>query len=281
MDFAEVDGYRVRHSVTGPAGGPVVVLLHGLGRSLEDWEPLRAELPAHRVLALDLPGFGRSQPLPDLRLPALAGHVARTLDRLGVTEPAHVVGNSLGGAVAMRLAVHAPARVASLALANSAGFGREVTWALRILDLPLLWRFLLVPGERGARSAERSLHHDPSFATPERIALALELARRPGAAVTLRRVARSLGSVGGVRAGWRRELLTAVRALGIPTLVVWGSHDRILPAAHLANASAALPGARTRLFPCTGHLPQIERAGEFAALLESFWSGPGAGRTGR
>ncbi len=96
----------------------------------------------------------------------MAEHVAETLDRLGVTAPAHVVGSSPGGAVAMRLAVHDPARVTSPALADSAGIGREVTWMLRALDLPVLWRLLLRPDEYGARTTERSLFRHPAFATP-------------------------------------------------------------------------------------------------------------------
>ncbi|MFF2119454.1 alpha/beta fold hydrolase [Kitasatospora sp. NPDC058184] len=269
-DVIDVAGRTVRYAATG--SGPPVLLLHGLDRSLADWAPLQAALPGHRLIAIDVPGFGRSQPLPDCRLPSLAGHVERALDRLGLTSAVHVVGNSLGGAIAMRLAVQAPARVSSLALLNSAGFGREVTWALRVLDPPLLWRFLLRPTEGNAQFAERSLFHDPAFATPERTAAALALARREGAARTLRQVARELGSWRGVRPGWRTELLTEVSALDIPTLVVWGTHDRILPARHLVNAASALPRARTHLFPRTGHLPQIERAEETAGLLGSFWN---------
>ncbi|EFG10438.1 hydrolase [Streptomyces clavuligerus] len=160
----DVDGHPVRYRATGT--GPPVVLLHGLGRSLEDWEPLRTALPAHRLLALDLPGFGWSPAPPEPGLGTMAEHVAGCLDRLGITAPVHLVGNSLGGAVAMRLAVRHPARVASLALAAGAGFGREVTWALRVLDLPLLWRFLPRPDRRGVRTAERSLYADRARAAP-------------------------------------------------------------------------------------------------------------------
>ncbi|MDP9869033.1 MULTISPECIES: alpha/beta fold hydrolase [Streptosporangium] len=267
--FAEVDGCRVRYRVAGT--GPPVILLHGLGRSLEDWEPLRAALPGYRLLAIDLAGFGHSHPLPNPRLDSLARHVMRTLDALGVTSAVHVVGNSLGGAVGMRLAADDPGRVASLALADSAGFGRRVTWALRVLDLPLLWRLLLRPDERTARSTELSLFYDPAFATPERVALAHELSQRPEAARTLRSVAAGLGSLRGVHLGWRRDLIAAVARLGIPTLITWGTHDRILPATHLVNAATALPWARIHLFSRTGHMPQIERAEEFAALLARFW----------
>ncbi|MFF9321569.1 alpha/beta fold hydrolase [Streptomyces sp. NPDC014735] len=269
--FLDVAGRTVRCTAAG--SGPPVLLLHGLDRSLADWAPLQAALPDHRLIAIDVPGFGRSQPLPDCRLASLTGHVERVLDRLEVLSTVHVVGNSLGGAIAMQLTAHAPERVASLALLNSAGFGREVTWALRILDLPLIWRLLLRPGEGNARLAERSLFHDPDFATPERIAAAVALARREGAARTLRQVARDLGSWRGVRSDWRARLLAEISALDTPTLVVWGTHDRILPARHLINAASALPRARTHLFPRTGHLPQIERTEETAVLLSSFWNG--------
>lgn len=269
-DFIDVAGRTVHYTATG--SGPPVLLLHGLDRSLADWAPLQTALPDHRLIAIDVPGFGRSQPLPDCRLPSLAGHIERVLDRLGLTSAVHVVGNSLGGAIAMQLTAHAPARVSSLTLLNSAGFGREVTWALRILDLPLLWRLLLRPTEGNAQLAERSLFHDPDFATPERIAAALALARREGAARTLRQMARELGSWRGVRSSWRTKLLVEVSALDTPTLVVWGTHDRILPARHLINAASTLPRARTHLFPRTGHLPQIERTEETAALLSSFWN---------
>ncbi|MER5362298.1 alpha/beta fold hydrolase [Streptomyces sp. NPDC002785] len=121
--FIDVAGRAVRYTAAG--SGPAVLLLHGLDRSLGNWAPLQAVLPDHRLIAIDVPGFGRSQPLPDCRLASLAGHVERVLDRLGLTSAVHVVGNSLGGAIAMQLAAHAPARVSSLALLNSAGFGRE------------------------------------------------------------------------------------------------------------------------------------------------------------
>ncbi len=73
-----------------------------------------------------------------------------------------------------------------------------------------------------------------------------------------------------MRPQWRASLLAEVQALGIPTLVVWGDEDRILPAQHLQSAVAALPHAESHLFERTGHMPQIERADEFAVLVEDF-----------
>jgi pimeloyl-ACP methyl ester carboxylesterase len=132
-----VDGRRIRYRVTGE--GPPVVLLHGIGRSLDDWAEQHDLLgDQYRLYSLDLPGFGETAPLDEAYgLPALARFVERFVDAVGIDEPAHFVGNSLGGAVAMQVAVDAPERVRSLVLVSSAGFGREVTVVLRILAIQL------------------------------------------------------------------------------------------------------------------------------------------------
>ncbi|MEV4483019.1 alpha/beta fold hydrolase [Micromonospora coxensis] len=267
-----VDGRRVRHRVDGD--GPPVVLLHGIGRSLRDFTE-QHELLASRfqVHSVDLPGFGGSLPMAEpCTLPALGRFVGRYLDTVGVDQPAHLVGNSLGGAVAMQVAAAEPDRVASLALVNSAGFGQEVTLALRLLTLRPLGRLLLRPSRAAARRVERTLFHDPSFATDERIAYALELAGQPYTARVMLETCRHLGTFRGVRPQWRDELLARVAERHVPTLIVWGDRDLILPAAHLDAARARLPKARTHLFTDCGHLPQVERAEEFHRMLVDFWA---------
>jgi pimeloyl-ACP methyl ester carboxylesterase len=267
-----VRGRRVRYRVDG-AGTPVV-LLHGLGRSLEDWTEQHELLrDRYRVHSVDLPGCGWSEPLDEPHsLPALARFVVDFLDAVQITEPAHVVGNSLGGAVAMLMAVHAPDQVASLVLVNSAGFGREVTIALRVLAIRPLSRLLLRPSRYRARQVERGLFHDPAFVTEARVEHAFALAQRPHAATVLLETIRGLGTIRGVRLQWRQTLLRAVADLDIPTLVVWGDRDLILPAAHLHAARAYLPSAQAHLFPDTGHMPQIERAEAFSQLVGNFWT---------
>ncbi|WFE40436.1 alpha/beta fold hydrolase [Micromonospora sp. WMMD998] len=271
-DERAVGGRRMRCRITGD--GSPVVLLHGIGRTLDDVTALHAALARdHRVLAVDLPGHGGSAPLDGPHtLPALAGAVVGFLDAAGVTGPAHLVGNSLGGAVAMRVAADAPHRVADLALLDSAGFGREVTVALRLLAVRPLARLLLRPHPAIARRTERAIFFDPGYVTDERVATALAVARQPHTARVIRELVRHLGTWRGVRPRWRAELLDAVAALDLPTLLVWGDRDVILPAAHLAYARTRLPGARAHLFRDTGHMPQIERTTEVEALLRDFWS---------
>ncbi|OXM72974.1 alpha/beta hydrolase [Amycolatopsis sp. KNN50.9b] len=272
VDFVDVRGRRARYRVAGD--GPPVLLLHGIGRSLRDWSEQQDLLAdEYRTYSVDLAGFGMSEPLPGKHtLAALAGFAADFLDAVGETGPVHVAGNSLGGAVAMRLSVDAPERVRSLALVNSAGFGREVTMALRLLALRPLGKLLLRPSRSAAMRVERALFHDRAFATRERVEHALEIARQPHAARVMLETARGLGGFRGVREDWRAELIQAVAARALPTLVVWGDRDLILPALHLDAARRALPHAQTRLFTGTGHMPQIERAKEFHDLVTEFWA---------
>ena len=270
MNYVEVRGARIRYHETGDQDAPPVVLLHGIGRSLEDWLPQHPELdPDHRVIGIDLPGFGLSQRMPrPATLDSLADGVWATLDTLGVGGPVHLMGNSLGGAVSMRMLVDEPARVATLTLANSAGFGREVTFALRMLAVPLLGRPLLGRIDpRVARRVERSLFADRALVTDKRVAMAVKIGRQPDFAATYLEVARALGGFRGIAERWRSELLKRVAEHPRPTMVVWGERDLILPSTHLTAAQAALPHAQSHLFADTGHMPQLERPAEFAALV--------------
>ena len=266
----EVDGASIRCRVSG--SGPLLVLLHGIGRTLADWDEQHARLAeAHRVVSLDLPGFGGSDRLPPpTTLSALAASVWRTLDALGEPWPAVLVGNSLGGAVAMRASVQRPERCRGLVLLSSAGFGRRASIALRVTAVPGLGRALLAPRPRLARQVERAQFHDVALATPARVRIALAAADTPWATTVFVEVVRELGDWRGIRAPWRRELLDEVTAARLPALLVWGASDRILPSAQLAAAAAALPHAAVHLLPDTGHMPQIERPDEVAALVTAF-----------
>ncbi|MBB6097385.1 pimeloyl-ACP methyl ester carboxylesterase [Deinobacterium chartae] len=268
--YLPVSGVRTRYLAAGD--GPPLVLLHGIGRSLEDWSESVAPLSRHhRVYAPDLIGFGYTDK-PDVpySLPGLARFVAHFLDAVHEARPATLIGNSLGGAVAQRFAVQYPRRCRALVLVGSAGFGREVALGLRALTVPGLGERLLRPGRRNAERVVRALFHDPRFVTDARIRLAQDLAAQPGAARAFLTVLRSLGTWHGVRRAWRDELARRLAAHDLPTLIVWGERDRIVPARHLSAARRLYPRARAHLFPATGHLPQVERASAFSDLISDF-----------
>ncbi len=271
--FLTVDGIRVRYRDEGARDRPPILLLHGIGRSLEDWEGLYGRLAVdHRVISVDLPGFGLSERTAGrYSLESLARFVIAALDTLGEHRPLHVVGNSLGGAVAMKISALEPQRVRSLVLANSAGFGKEVTIALRILAIrPLGRRLMKDKSRKVAYRTERALFYDRKFVTEERLDHAQEVSRNPGRDDVLLAVAGHLGTFRGVRRRWRTQLLGTIAAQHKPTLVVWGDEDRILPASHLEHARQIFPHAEFHLFERTGHMPQIEREEEFDALVRRF-----------
>jgi pimeloyl-ACP methyl ester carboxylesterase len=223
------------------------------------------------VYSVDLPGFGYSERASrPATLASLADVLPGFLDAVGVTGPLPVIGNSLGGAVAMAFTAANPDRVSALVLADSAGFGAEVTIGLRLLAFRPLSRVLLLPGVKGSRHSVAGIFHDKTLATDARVQTAFTLAQRPAHVATMLEVARELGTFRGIREEWRTQLVEAVAELGLPTLVAWGDRDRILPALHLEAAVAALPHAETHVFRDSGHMPQIEKPDEFAAVVEEF-----------
>jgi pimeloyl-ACP methyl ester carboxylesterase len=280
--YVDVDGHPVRVRQSGPSDGVPVVLLHGIGRSLEDWNPAQDLLAGtHRVINLDLPGFGLTRRMKGhWGLEGFARAVVALLDTLEERRPVHVMGNSLGGAVAMTLAANHPDRVAGLLLVNSAGFGREANVSLlpmaygALSSLPLVGRRFRSLARNTGIQAMRDVFFDPSLLTDEMIRHAGELNRQPDFRVTFVATAAQLGlPVVGTYPWWRRSLLTRLEQADVPTMVLWGDADSVLPASHFHAAVDALPNADSHLFPDTGHMPQLERPEEFAELAAAFVAG--------
>lgn len=263
---------RTRIRVEGDEDQPPILMLHGIGRSLEDWAPQHHRLAGYRTIAVDIPGSGfSSRPSGPISLRLLAQGVADTLDALGEHRPLHVMGNSLGGAVALQLLALQPARVATLVLVNSAGFGSELHLMLRLLGVPVIGRLATAHTTRAsARFAERVIYADPSHATKARIDHALQVARQPDTGAVVHETSRLLVTGRGIRPEWRSKLLAEVSHHPRPTLIVWGDRDRILPAHHLDAARRLMPHARHHLFTGVGHMTQIEVPDEFAELASDF-----------
>jgi pimeloyl-ACP methyl ester carboxylesterase len=275
-EFIDVGGVPIRFLAAGD--GPPLVLLHGIGSSLDDWQESVAALAAHhRVYALDLIGFGFSgKPDVPYSLYGLARFLRHFLDAVNEHRPVTLVGNSLGGAVAQAFAAQEPERSRALVLVSSAGFGRGVAAILRAMTVRGLgeWLGADAPEQRRqkAQATVSSIFADPALVTPERVALAEARAAEPGASGAFLSVLRSLGDVLGQKPGWRADVARKLVQHHLPMLIVWGDRDRILPARHLKHARRLYPHARTHLFANTGHQAQTERASEFTALALEFLS---------
>ena len=253
--------------------GPLLVLVHGIAGSGATWEAT-ARLLARRftVLAPDLPGHGASDPPPGDYSPGAAAAAVRDLLLLLRRRRATFVGHSLGGGVVMQVAYHFPDLVERLVLEASGGLGTEVAPLLRALALPgseWVMRLGYGPWTRAGRSLFDRLSGAGMEAPPE----LRELWRSysdlsdPAARRSFLNVLRSVVGPEGQRVSARDRLYLAGR---VPTLIVWGAADRIIPAAHGREAARAIPGSRLVMLDGVGHFPHAERPAAFASALETF-----------
>ncbi len=260
FETAEVDGLRVRYARRGEGRGVPALFIHGFGGDLGNWLfNLDALAEAVPVIALDLPGHGQSAvALPGTTLAELATFVARFLDQLDV-ERVHAIGHSMGGAIAAQLAKDHPQRVASVALVNSAGLGSEINHGYTE-------GFVAAASRRELKPVVEQLFADPSLVSRQLLDDLLKYKRLDG-------VTELLGTLGGALFGGGRQSETPALELegsGLPVLVVWGAEDRVIPAAHAANAP---PGATVAVLDGAGHMVMMEKANEVNALLKRHVGG--------
>jgi pimeloyl-ACP methyl ester carboxylesterase len=272
LSFRVVHGYRRAFRVAG--SGPAVVLVHGIGDSSATWQPvLPALAERHLVIAPDLLGHGDSdKPRADYSVAAYANGIRDLLGVLGV-ERATLVGHSLGGGVAMQFAYQFPERTERLVLVGSGGAGPDVNPVLRAMTLPgaaLALTLLRLPGARlqvgAVVAALRALDTGLGQDAPDllRIVDALPDGTSRAAFVrTLRAVV-----------DWRGQVVTMLDRCyltrGMPTMLVWGGRDAIVPVHHAHRAHDAMPGSRLEIFDDAGHFPFHTDPQRFVALLEDF-----------
>jgi len=265
----EVDGVELHYTEMGQ--GPAVLLIHGLNGSTFSFRHLAPLLSAgFRVVALDLMGFGYSErpPHADYSLAAQARLVSGFLDALGI-EKAAVLGHSLGGAVAMHLAVMFPERVEKLVLVSSAS-DSETRRGLRSAKLarpllPVVAAFT-IQNRHFRRMSLRSACYDPAFITPEVVE----------GYMTPTRIHGHLRALGSLMVDRRRDPVLDFAAITQPTLIIWGAADRWLPASHGWRLNTRIPNSRLIVIPKAGHLVLEEQPEESARAMTSFLQGEGA-----
>lgn len=263
-----IRGAHVRYFQAGE--GPSVVLFHGLGDAAIAWHDNVGPLAQRFATVVpDLPGHGHSHPAPWRRFTVerCAEWVLAFLDALGLEE-ACLVGNSIGGYLAASAALKHPTRIRRLVLENSAGLGKEIATFLRLMSLPLLGEFLARPTMGNLRSVMRICLYDPSVVSEEFLQALHREMSRPGNKAAMLRMLRSGVTLLGMKGS--NILLDRLREMEVPTLVIWGRQDAVLPVAHAHRAVARLPNATLHVFEQCGHLPHMEHRDEFNRLLLEF-----------
>ena len=255
-ETVEVDGRTMRYLKAGE-GGDAVILLHGFGGDLNNWLFNFQALGANSlVYALDLPGHGgSSKSVASGDLAELTEALSGFMDAVGV-ERAHLVGHSMGGAVAMSLALSAPERVRSVTVIGSAGLGPDI-------NPDYVEGFIAAKSRRQLKPTIELLFAGSDLVTRQMLEDVLRYKRLDGVDAALRALADAL-----FPGGRQREVLAdRLEGSSVPLMAIWGSEDRIIPASH---AEALPPSARVEILDGQGHSPHMEAAGEVNRLVQEF-----------
>jgi pimeloyl-ACP methyl ester carboxylesterase len=264
-----VNGSRVNYVEMG--AGPPVILIHGLAGCWQNWlENIPHLARRHRVVAVDLAGFGESElPQEEISIPGYGRFIDAFLGEIGV-ERAVLVGNSMGGFIAAETTISHPSRVEKLVLVSAAGLVHVGNWQFQRLEHgarlfnPLIAAMLarrehLVrrPGLR-----RRMLYGVAKY--PERLApeLCYEVAGGAG----------KPGFLDALNAIHVYDFRDRLPQVDVPTLIVWGHDDRVVPVSSAYEYERLIPGARRVIFEETGHVPMLERPARFNKLLDEFLS---------
>jgi pimeloyl-ACP methyl ester carboxylesterase len=271
-DFVEVKGQLVHFRDEGPRDDPApLVLLHGTAASLHTWQGWTGALRTRkRVITFDLPGFGLTGPFTgqyapdDYRADTLARFTLDFLDARGVRSFA-IGGNSLGGEVAWRVATLAPARVTQLILVDASGYAfvpEHIPAGFLVARVPGLNRIAEFFTPRViVEDSVRDVYGDPSKVTGPLVDRYFELMLREGNRRALNERLQEIGS----------DLAPArIRTLHVPTLILWGGKDRLIPPANAGKFHADIAGSRLVVFPGLGHVPQEEDPAQSVAPVRAF-----------
>jgi pimeloyl-ACP methyl ester carboxylesterase len=272
MKYMELHGDRVAYQDVG-TGPEALLLIHGMAGSSETWRAVIPQLSRkYRVVAPDLLGHGKSaKPRGDYSLGAFAVLLRDLLDELGITR-ATIVGQSLGGGVAMQFVYQHPDYCQRLILISSGGLGPDVGWTLRLLSAPGAELIMPVIAPRPVLAAGnklRSWFGAVGIESP-RGAEVWSAYSSFSDAETRQAFLRTLRSV----VDYRGQAVSALNRLHmageLPTMVIWGDHDRIIPVEHGYAVHEARPGSRLEVLEGVGHFPHVERPSQVVDLIDDF-----------
>jgi 4,5:9,10-diseco-3-hydroxy-5,9,17-trioxoandrosta-1(10),2-diene-4-oate hydrolase len=273
LDFEATSRYlegdhRIHYHDAGQ--GPALVLLHGSGPGVSGWSNFRGNFPVFagqfRTVIMDMPGFGKSErPDLDRAYPRVAADsLARLLDGIGL-EKANLLGNSMGGYVALEFALAYPERVDRMVLMGPGGLAVNVLGPDPSEGARRLGDFMMAPSKQAMEAWVDTMVSNKAVVDDQLIEERLANALAPGALESAIAIFSSLGQHPEPVPMWAR--LKGVKA---PTLVTWGRDDRMLPVEGALMGFRQLPNAELHIFSRCGHWAQVERKDEFERLVVEF-----------
>jgi pimeloyl-ACP methyl ester carboxylesterase len=219
--YIKIDGIKTRYWQAGNRGS-VVILVHGLGGFVENWmynlEPLAKK---HRVYAVDLVGFGRSDKTPLVKDILVLVQFINDFMKVMKISKASLVGSSLGGGLILQFALEFPQKVEKLVLVDNAGMGRDVIFDFKACSIPFLGELLIKPSLKGVEKLWRKIVYDPALVTPKLVKMCYQLGTLPDATKSLLSVLRAGIDICGQRARLTKPLLKDLDKINVPTLIFW------------------------------------------------------------
>lgn len=270
LKYLDLHGDRVAYLDEGQ--GEVILLLHGMAGSSHTWRSMIGPLSRkYRVIAPDLLGHGHSaKPRSDYSLGAFAVSLRDLLDELGISQ-ATVVGQSLGGGVAMQFVYQHPDYCRRLILISSGGLGPDVGWTLRLLSAPgaeLIMPIIAPAPVLSAGERVRSLFGKLGIQSPRGAEIWSAYSSFSDSA-TRQAFLRTLRAVVDYR-GQAVSALNRLNIANIPVMTIWGDQDAIIPVEHAYAAHETRPDVRLEVLAGVGHFPQVERPTEVVDLIDDF-----------
>jgi pimeloyl-ACP methyl ester carboxylesterase len=265
-----VSGINTRYWQMGESGSPII-LLHGGNGSIEFWLYNIADLAQyHRVYAVDMVGAGKSdRPEASYSLGYQAGFLHDFMAALEINT-ATLIGNSMGGGVALEFTRLYPDRVDKLVLVASMGFGREISYRIRAITLFPAILMLVRPSRWMIPVMLKSNFYHSDRVPPEWIELRYIVFAIPGRDRVISNLGKSNFNLLGVRPEVYQPILDSLPHITQKTLIIWGDSDRIIPVKHAYLAAAKLPNNQLQIFPNCGHHPYLEYPEKFDRLVLEF-----------
>lgn len=268
--FAEVDSIKIRYLTAG--SGPAILLLHGVGDSALDWQWIMPRLADRfRLIAPDLPGYSIGAGNGIVHTPANYSRLLWMFVRELGLSPVTVVGNSLGGMVAIRMVLENPGQVPALVLVDSAGLGKIINPMMIIAltpagDLAMAATATWTGGWLHSGFRSLILFANPWRAPQEWLQEQYRLSGISSFRTAVLDVLRHTTDF----TGQSETVTDDLPKVDIPTLVLWGRHDRVVPTSHGQKAVEMLKAGRLEIFPDCGHVPHIENPARFSEVLGNF-----------
>jgi 4,5:9,10-diseco-3-hydroxy-5,9,17-trioxoandrosta-1(10),2-diene-4-oate hydrolase len=268
--YVNAGGIKTRYWSLGN-DGPAIILIHGLGASAEIWMHNVAALAKdHKVFVPDLPGFGYSeQPPPSFSPFNFASFINNFMEALNILK-AYIIGQSLGGGIALQFALQFPQKAEKLVLVDCAGFGKEVRWTLKLLSLPWIGELVSQPTRLGVALFFKYAVHDSAVITKEFIDIYYKIFTQPGFQQFLLRTTRSILNIHGAKEEALAPIIENLHRIMQPALIVWGANDQVLPIQQAYLGKEKMPHAQLHIMERCGHIPSLERPEEFNGAVLKF-----------